>query len=126
MGTADFWILDEKTARLLAKPLHNPLVPAAFHQQGRPVQRIGRPAFLRGRLGPFVHHGEGKTQFTRQVLGADLLKDLAHYFMGFHAGHNANTRRVWQAGFILVGRTTKFFGGRDGALRLSQNSNEIF
>jgi hypothetical protein len=77
-------VLDEKSARALANPLHEPVVAGAFEQRLDAVERIADAAARDARLGPFVNHRGREFEVGGDVLGFSFFQNLAHEFVGMH------------------------------------------
>ena len=79
MGLIGLWVEDEESACALADPLDEPVIFGAAQQGLDAIQRVSAAASAGGGVrgfGPFVNHGQRKSQFGGDPLGAALLKDL--------------------------------------------------
>ena len=98
MAIMVLWILDEKPAGTLTNPLNEAQIAGAADKGLDSVERVGRAtagSFVR-RLGPFIDHREGETQFGGRLFGAALLKDFTQDFVGLHDLENAQLKAPWQ------------------------------
>ena len=79
-------IFDEKTAALMANPLHDSRITGAAEQRGDTIQwvRCATAGALGWRFRPFVNHGQRQPRINSHLFDVGSLKDLAQEFMRFH------------------------------------------
>jgi len=85
MGFVNFGVEDKKSTRALADPLDQSAIIGAMQKGVDTVKGIGASAAgdLR-RFGPFINHGQGKTQFGGDLLGTTLLEDFPQDLVRLH------------------------------------------